>query len=87
VQQIPEAHSLDHLHRSLVAHWEADHWAIDAVGAPPPAQNSKAGKMNQRATASIDIARRTPGHRQPHRSATTATMPALQKMDLQRKAA
>jgi hypothetical protein len=41
----------------------------------------------QRATASTDIARRTPGHRRTHRSAITATMPALQKMDLQRKAA
>ena len=44
-------------------------------------------KKNQRATASTDIARRTPGHRRTHRSAITATMPALQKMDLQRKAA
>jgi hypothetical protein len=49
--------------------------------------NSKAGKKNQRATASTDIARRTPGHRRTHRSAITATMPAPQKMDLQRKAA
>jgi hypothetical protein len=44
-------------------------------------------KKNQRATASTDIARRTPGHHRTHRSAITATMPALQKMDLQRKAA
>jgi hypothetical protein len=61
----------------------------DRLRFPPvsPAQNSKAGKKNQRATASTDIARRTSGHRRTHRSATTATMPALQKMDLQRKAA
>ena len=48
-------------------------------------------KKNQRASASTDTARRTPGHRRTHRSTTTAittaTMPTLQKMDLQRKAA
>jgi SRSO17 transposase len=44
-------------------------------------------KKNRRAPASTDIAHRTPDHRRTHRSATTATMPALQKMDLQRKAA
>jgi hypothetical protein len=44
-------------------------------------------KKNQRATASTNIARRTPGHRRTHRSVITATMPALQKMDLQGKAA
>jgi SRSO17 transposase len=44
-------------------------------------------KKNQRATASTDIARRTPSHRQTPRSATTATMPALQKTDLQQAAA
>jgi 3'-5' exonuclease len=28
--------------RALVAHWETDHWAVDAVGAPPaPAVPSK----------------------------------------------
>jgi SRSO17 transposase len=44
-------------------------------------------KKNQRAAASTDIARRAPGHRRTRRSATTATMPALQKMDLLRNAA
>src|SRR5262245_59216950 len=44
-------------------------------------------KKNQRATASTDIAGRTPSHRRTHRSATTATMPTLQKMDLQQAAA
>src|SRR5262249_57132593 len=42
-------------------------------------------KKNQRATASTNIARRAPRHRRTHRPATTATMPALQKMDLQGK--
>jgi hypothetical protein len=42
-------------------------------------------KKNQRATASTDIARRTPGHRRTHRSAITATMPALQKIEKQRE--
>jgi SRSO17 transposase len=44
-------------------------------------------KKNQRATTSTDLARRAPGHPQPLRSATTATMPALQKMDLQQATA
>ena len=44
-------------------------------------------KKNQRAAAATDIARRAPGHPRTHRSTTTAAMPALQKMDLQRKAA
>jgi SRSO17 transposase len=44
-------------------------------------------KKNQRATAATDIARRTSGHRRTHRSATNATMPTLQKMDLQQAAA
>src|SRR4029077_19209662 len=42
---------------------------------------------NQRAAAATDIARRAPGHPRTHRSTTAAAMPALQKMDLQRKAA
>jgi SRSO17 transposase len=44
-------------------------------------------KKNRRATASTNVTRRAPRHRRTHRSATTATMPALQKMDLQGKAA
>jgi SRSO17 transposase len=44
-------------------------------------------KKNQRATAATDIARRASGHPRTHRSTTAAAMPALQKMDLQRKAA
>src|SRR6266550_3609961 len=43
-------------------------------------------KKNQRAAASTDLASRAPGHPRTHRSATIATMPALQKMDLQRAA-
>jgi len=44
-------------------------------------------KKNQRAATSTDTARRAPSHRRIGRSATTAAMPLLQKMDLQRKAA
>jgi SRSO17 transposase len=44
-------------------------------------------KKNQRPAASTDVARRAPDHPRTNRSATTATMPALPKMDLQRKAA
>ena len=44
-------------------------------------------KKNQRAAASTDTARRTPIHPRNYRSATTATMPALPEMDLQRAAA
>jgi SRSO17 transposase len=44
-------------------------------------------KKNQRAATSTDTARRAPSHRRIGRSATTAAMPVLQKMDLQRKAA
>ena len=44
-------------------------------------------KKNQRAAAATDIARRAPGHPRTHRSTTATAMPALQKMDLQRKAA
>src|SRR5438128_199495 len=44
-------------------------------------------KKNQRAAAAADIARRARGHPRTHRSTTAAAMPALQKMDLQRKAA
>jgi hypothetical protein len=44
-------------------------------------------KKNQRTAASADLASRAPGHPRPDRAATTATMPALPKMDLQRAAA
>ena len=44
-------------------------------------------KKNQRATTTTDPAGRASGHPRPHRSTTTATMPALPKMDLQREAA
>jgi SRSO17 transposase len=45
-------------------------------------------KKNQRAAAAANIARRARGHPRTHRSTTAAAaMPALQKMDLQRKAA
>jgi SRSO17 transposase len=44
-------------------------------------------KKNQRAAASTNPARRTPSHPRTHRSATTATMPALPEMDLQTAAA
>jgi hypothetical protein len=44
-------------------------------------------KKNQRAAAATNIARRAPGHPRTHRSTTAAAMPALHKMDLQRKAA
>ena len=44
-------------------------------------------KKNQRAAAATDIARRAPGYPRTYRSAATATMPALPKMDLQRAAA
>ena len=44
-------------------------------------------KKNQRAAASTNFAGRAPSHPRTHRSTTTATMSALPKMDLQRKAA
>jgi SRSO17 transposase len=44
-------------------------------------------KKNQRAAASTDTARRAPSHPRTHRSATTATMPALPQMDLQQATA
>jgi SRSO17 transposase len=48
---------------------------------------AKRKKKNQRAAASTDLASRAPSHPRTHRSTTTATMPALPKMDLQRAAA
>jgi SRSO17 transposase len=48
---------------------------------------AKRKKKNQRAAASTDLASRAPSYPRTHRSTTTATMPALPKMDLQRAAA
>jgi SRSO17 transposase len=45
------------------------------------------GKKNQRPAASTDIARYSPSHHRTRRPVTAGKMPALQKMDLQRKAA
>jgi hypothetical protein len=42
-------------------------------------------KKNQRAGTSTGIAHHMPSNRRTHRSPTTATMPALAEMDLQRK--
>jgi hypothetical protein len=50
-------------------------------------QSAVREKKNQRAAAATDIARRAPGHPRTHRSTTATAMPALQKIDLQRKAA
>jgi SRSO17 transposase len=47
----------------------------------------KRKKNNQRAAATTDLARRAPSHPRTHRSITTAAMPTLPKMDLQRAAA
>jgi SRSO17 transposase len=44
-------------------------------------------KKNHRATTSTHLARRAPSHPRLLRSATTATVPALPQMDLQRAAA
>jgi SRSO17 transposase len=88
-QQIKEELGLDHfegrswqgLHRhalmTMIAYAFLQH---------RPARNSKTGK-NRRAAASTDLAGRATRHPRTHRSATTATMPALPKMDLQRAAA
>jgi SRSO17 transposase len=44
-------------------------------------------KKNQWPAASTDIARNSPSHHRTHRPGTAGKMPALQKMDLQRKGA
>jgi hypothetical protein len=61
----------------------------DRLRFPPvsPAQNSKAKKRINGPPPQPTLPAVLQGHRRTHRSATTATMPALQKMDLQRKAA
>ena len=89
-QQLKEELGLDHfegrswhgLHRhalmTMIAYAFLQHRRLTKVGRE---------KKNQRAAAATDIARRAPGHPRTHRSTTAAAMPALQKMDLQRKAA
>jgi SRSO17 transposase len=44
-------------------------------------------KKNQRSATAADLAGRASGHPRTHRASTTATMPALPKMDLQQAAA
>jgi hypothetical protein len=44
-------------------------------------------KKNQRAATAPNLARRTSGDPQPHRSTTVAALPTLPKMDLQCAAA
>jgi SRSO17 transposase len=89
-QQLKEELGLDHfegrswqgLHRhalmTMIAYAFLQHRRI---------ATARREKKNQRAAASTDLASRAPGHPRTHRSATTATMPALQKMDLQRATA
>jgi len=50
-------------------------------------KTARRGKKNPRPAASTDIARNTPSHHRTHRPVTARKMSALQKMDLQRKAA
>jgi SRSO17 transposase len=50
-------------------------------------KTARRGKKNPRPAASTDIARNTPSHHRTHRPVSTRKMPALQKIDLQRKAA
>ena len=50
-------------------------------------ETARRKKKNQRASAPADFASRAPSHPRTHRSATTATMPTLPKMALQRAAA
>jgi SRSO17 transposase len=90
-QQMKEELGLDHfegrswqgLHRhalmTMIAYAFLQHRRL--------ARNSKSGKKNQRAAAATDITRSAPGHPRTYRSAPTATMPALPKMDLQQAAA
>jgi SRSO17 transposase len=89
-QQLKEELGLDHfegrswqgLHRhalmTMIAYAFLQHRRLKAA---------RRGKKNQRAAASTDIARNTPSHHRTHRPVTARKMPALQKMDLQRKAA
>ena len=50
-------------------------------------KSARRGKKNQWTAASTQFAVRPPRHRHPHRSTAAETMPALPKMDWQRKAA
>jgi SRSO17 transposase len=89
-QQLKEELGLDHfegrswqgLHRhalmTMIAYAFLQHRRL---------KTARREKKNQRAAASTDIARGAPSHRRIGNSATTAAMPILQKMDLQRKAA
>src|SRR5258706_6280625 len=89
-QQLKEELGLDHfegrswqgLHRhalmTMIAYAFLQHRRLAQAGRK---------KKNQRSTASAEPTGRTPSHRRSHRSTTTSAMPALQKMDLQRKAA
>jgi hypothetical protein len=89
-QQLKEELGLDHfegrswqgLHRhtlmTMIAYVFLQHRRL---------KTARREKKNQWATASTDIARSAPSHRRTNRSATTAAMPVLQKMDLRRKAA
>jgi SRSO17 transposase len=89
-QQLKEELGLDHfegrswqgLHRhalmTMIAYAFLQHRRL---------KTARREKKNQRPAASTDIARHTPSHRRIGRSAPTAAMPVLQKMDLQRKAA
>ena len=89
-QQLKEELGLDHfegrswqgLHRhalmTMIAYAFLQHRRLKTV---------RRGKKNQRPAASTDIARNSPSHHRTHRPGTARKMPALQKMDLQRKAA
>jgi SRSO17 transposase len=89
-QQLKEELGLDHfegrswqgLHRhalmTMIAYAFLQHRRL---------KTAKREKKNQRAATSTDIARRAASHRRIGRSATTAAMPILQKMDLRQKAA
>jgi hypothetical protein len=54
--------------------------------APSP-HKSEAGKKNQRATASTNLASRAPRHRRPHHSTKSSEMSALPNMDRRGKGA
>ncbi len=89
-QQLKEELGLDHfegrswqgLHRhtlmTMIAYAFLQHRRL---------KTARREKKNQWTATSTDTARRAPSHRRIGRSATTAAMPVLQKMDLQRKAA
>jgi hypothetical protein len=88
-QQMKEELGLDHFEGRS---WQGlpprahDDVSLRLPTAPPP-QISEAGKKNQWTAASTQFAVRPPRHRHAHRSTVAETMPALPKMDWQRKAA